>query len=211
MVLSFLVRGFLAGLAIAAPVGPTTVLLIHRIVKQSLASGYLSGTGAAMADAFFALLAGIGATLAGSYLSPHYLLIRFVGSAFLVYWGFRIFASKFAETHPLVKNQGFGGPLVSTFILSLTNPMTLLAFGTVLVITHSTGLTEHLSLLLSWMLGVGAGSLLWWICLSTFVFFYRKKFNFKILIRINQVIGTIIIIAAVGILIDFIKLTLQTV
>ncbi len=62
MILLFL-KGLLIGLAIAAPVGPIGVLCIRRTLAEGRATGFVSGLGAATADAFYGAVAGFGLTL----------------------------------------------------------------------------------------------------------------------------------------------------
>ncbi len=201
---SLIYKGFLTGLAIAAPVGPTTVLIIHRTTKHSLGSGLSSGLGAALADSLFALLAGLGAGFVAGYIQPHYIIIRLVGGIFLIYWGRRIFLSKFAESHPLVKDRGLGGPLISTVILTLTNPMTLLAFGAILVGLKSSSLNHHPAQLATWMVAVFCGSVLWWSALSGVIYPYRHKFHVDALVWINRVMGVIIVVAGLAVFGDLV-------
>jgi len=203
---SYILKGLLTGFIIAAPVGPVTVLVIHRIVKQSFGDGVLSGFGVAIADGFYGLLAGFGAGYVMHYVLPHEYLLRVFGGLFLFYWGYRIFVSKFAESHPLVKERGWGGPLVSTFILTLTNPITILAFGAVLVGMQSSGMRHHPVILLEWAIGIGLGSLCWWLLLGGIVRAYKARFNFKILIWVNRITGAIVIAAGCGIFLDLVKL-----
>jgi threonine/homoserine/homoserine lactone efflux protein len=51
MDIGFLGRGLILGFSIAAPVGPIGVLCIRRTLTEGIASGFLSGLGAATADA----------------------------------------------------------------------------------------------------------------------------------------------------------------
>ena len=57
-----LIRGLLAGLIIAAPVGPVNVLCISRTLSKGRRSGLVSGLGAAAADTFYGSIAGFGIT-----------------------------------------------------------------------------------------------------------------------------------------------------
>lgn len=209
MEISFVLKGIFTGVAIAAPVGPTTVLVIHRVTKQSWDNGFSSGLGAALADSLFASLAGIGAGFVAGYITPHYIIIRLVGGLFLIYWGLRIFKSKFAESHPLVRDKGFGGPFFSTFLLTLTNPMTLLAFAAILVGLKSSALHRHPDQLISWAVGVFLGSFLWWGLLCVMVYPHRHKFNLEVLVWINRIMGAIIVVAGGVVFIDLVRIFLH--
>ena len=51
--LELTMRGLVAGLIIAAPVGPVNVLCIQRTLEKGWRSGLLSGLGAALADTLY--------------------------------------------------------------------------------------------------------------------------------------------------------------
>ncbi len=51
MGIHFLLRGIIIGFSIAAPVGPIGVLYIRRTLTEGKVSGFVSGLGAATADA----------------------------------------------------------------------------------------------------------------------------------------------------------------
>jgi len=55
-------EGIIIGLAIAAPVGPIGVLCIRRTLADGRASGFVSGLGAATADAVYGAVAAFGLT-----------------------------------------------------------------------------------------------------------------------------------------------------
>ena len=58
MDISFLGRGIIIGLAIAAPVGPIGILCIRRTLAEGRKIGFVSGLGAASADACYGAVGG---------------------------------------------------------------------------------------------------------------------------------------------------------
>ena len=56
--LELLIRGLIAGLIIAAPVGPVNVLCMHRTLLNGWRAGVISGLGAASADGIYGAIAG---------------------------------------------------------------------------------------------------------------------------------------------------------
>ena len=60
MDLPLFLRGLVIGFSIAAPVGPIGILCIRRTLADGRASGFLSGLGAATADALYGCVAGCG-------------------------------------------------------------------------------------------------------------------------------------------------------
>ena len=60
--MSLFLEGVVIGLAVAAPVGPIGVLCIRRTLAYGRASGFVSGLGAATADAVYGSVAALGLT-----------------------------------------------------------------------------------------------------------------------------------------------------
>ncbi|HVY71914.1 MAG TPA: LysE family transporter, partial [Verrucomicrobiae bacterium] len=121
-------RGFLIGLSIAAPVGPIGVLCIRRTLASGRLAGFITGMGAASADAIYGAVAGFGLTAITSLLVGQQFWFRLLGGIFLVYLGVKTFMSKPARSSASSTNQSLAVMYVSTLFLTLTNPATILSF-----------------------------------------------------------------------------------
>ena len=64
----FFLKGLLIGFSIAAPVGPIGLLCIQRTIAYGRKSGSVSGLGAATADGFYGMVAGLGLTAVSALL-----------------------------------------------------------------------------------------------------------------------------------------------
>src|SRR5512133_448069 len=124
---SLLLKGLIIGFSIAAPVGQIGVLCIRRTLVDGRAAGFVSGLGAASADAIYGAIAGFGLTVVSSFLVSQQSWFRLVGGIFLCYLGWRIFRSVVAPVDPDGATQMTATRLVSayasTFLLTLTNPL----------------------------------------------------------------------------------------
>src|SRR5579859_318642 len=87
--MELLVRGLALGLAIAAPVGPIGVLCIRRTLADGRLIGFVSGLGAATADAFYSAVAAFGLTVVADLLVGQRVWVRLIGGLFLCYLGLR--------------------------------------------------------------------------------------------------------------------------
>ncbi len=193
MDVTYLLRGFVIGFAIAAPVGPIGVLCIRRSLAEGRAAGLVTGLGAATADAIYGSVAAFGLTFISSILIGQQQWIRLIGGLFLCYLGIRTFMAKPAAEPSSTEGTGLAGAYVSTFFLTLTNPMTILAFAAVfagLGIANATG--NYLSAALL-VLGVFFGSGLWWLLLSGGVSLFRTKLKPRALGWVNTISGIIIL------------------
>ena len=131
MEIPFLFQGVLLGFSIAAPVGPIGVLCIRRTLAEGRLTGFVSGLGAATADAIYGLVAGFGLTFVSSLLVGGQFWMRLVGGAFLCYLGARTFLAKPAQRTASATGSGLLGAYASTLVLTLTNPMTIFSFAAV--------------------------------------------------------------------------------
>src|SRR6266566_9999761 len=85
--LDLFVRGLLAGLFIAVPVGPVNVLCISRTLRKGWRAGLVSGLGAATADALYGAIAGFSINFIIQLLIREEFWIRLIGGSFLVVVG----------------------------------------------------------------------------------------------------------------------------
>ena len=187
-------KGLIIGFSIAAPVGPIGVLCIRRTLAEGRVSGFVSGMGAATADALYGCIAGFGVTYISSFLIGHQFWLRLIGALFLGSLGVRTFLSKPAETPAKAGGKGLAGAYASTLVLTLTNPVTILAFAAIfagLGLGNPGGDYAAGGLLVA---GVFLGSAAWWLFLSTGVGLFRTWFNGSRLRWVNRLSGVIIVV-----------------
>jgi threonine/homoserine/homoserine lactone efflux protein len=187
----------MVGVSIAAPVGPIGVLCIRRTLAEGRGAGFVSGLGAATADALYGCIAGFGLTFISSVLVQQRFLFRLVGGLFLCYLGVRTFLIGPAEeATPAQQNRLVRGRLLKayglTFFLTLTNPMTILSFVAVFAGLGLAGAgNDYLSAAIL-VVGVFLGSALWWLTLSGGVSILRKRFSLSTMKWVNRVSGVVI-------------------
>lgn len=190
--MAIFLQGLIIGFSIAAPVGPIGVLCIRRTLVGGRTIGFLSGLGAATADAVYGSIAGFGLTFIASFLLDQQLWFSLVGGVFLCYLGVKTFLTPPAKTAAPAKDGGLWGAYGSTFFLTLTNPATILSFAAVfaglgLANTSRSYITAGIL-----VLGVFLGSALWWLLLSGGVGLLRRQITPVWLGWVNKLSGAII-------------------
>ena len=80
-----ILKGLIIGLSIAAPVGPIGILCIRRTLNQGRLHGFISGVGAATADAVYGTVAAFGLTIVSQFLIDQRLWIQLAGGLFLIF------------------------------------------------------------------------------------------------------------------------------
>lgn len=192
MDISYLLKGLIIGFSIAAPVGPIGVLCIRRTLSEGRVSGLVSGLGAATADAIYGSIAGFGLAFISNFLVGQQGWLRLIGGLFLCYLGLKTFLAKPVEQTALAKGIGLVGAYVSTFFLTLTNPMTIISFAAIFTGLGLAGTRGNYAAAGVLVLGVFIGSALWWLILSGGVGIFREKFNPHGLQWVNRISGAII-------------------
>jgi threonine/homoserine/homoserine lactone efflux protein len=166
-------KGMGIGLAVAVPVGPIGILCIQRSLTRGFRVGFMTGLGAATADAAYGIVAAFGLGAATTILVAESAWFRVIGGAFLVALGIRIILSRadrpvFDEAQEKDPSRLASiGAFSSAFILTLANPATILSFAAIFA---ALGLAESDSQLAAgstMVAGVFLGSLLWWLVLSS--------------------------------------------
>lgn len=187
-----LMRGGLLGFAVAAPVGPIGLLCIQRTLAQGQRYGLASGLGAATADALYGSVAAFGLTLASSFLLAQRPLLALAGGLFLCYLGVRTVLASGPGPASAVGGGNLAGAYLSTFALTLMNPMTILAF---VAIFSGLGLAvqgDYAAAGLA-VIGVFIGSAVWWLLLSSAVGLLQGRLGPGLLGWVNRLAGVVIL------------------
>jgi threonine/homoserine/homoserine lactone efflux protein len=191
----FLLKGLILGLSIAAPIGPIGVLCIRRALSQGPAPAFIGGLGAAMADAIYAFAGAFALSAIAQWIVEERTVLGLLGGVFLLYLGGRTFLSK-----PNLPTLRAGGPpagawpaFLSTLLLTLANPMTILSFAAVFAgvgVPPSGIVTGHSDAALLLVAGVFLGSALWWLVLSLAIGSLRWRLGPRTLQAVNWACGT---------------------
>ena len=193
MDLSFFARGLVIGFAIAAPVGAIGLLCIRRTLADGRLAGFVSGLGAATADALYGSVAALGLTAVSSTLVAHQSAVRLIGGLFLCYLGVRTALAPPPANAARGRPRGLAAAFGSTFALTLTNPTTILSFAAVfagLGLASTAADRGSAALMVG---GVFLGSALWWLILSGAVGFFRRALTDDRMRWVNRVSGAVLV------------------
>jgi threonine/homoserine/homoserine lactone efflux protein len=192
-------NGLVIGFLVAAPVGPVGLLCIRRSIIDGRLAGFVTGLGAAVADALMASIAAFGVSTILNFLTGHKSSFQLIGGIVLLVMGvaaMRAQPKMERNTSPL-HAPNLTGAFFSTIALTLANPVTIIsllgifaAFG---VSVRTDGWIDS-----SWLvLGVFLGSTAWWAILSAFAGWFGRKLNTHLLRTIN--IGTGLVLIGFGV------------
>ena len=192
MDIAFLLKGFVIGVSIAAPIGPISMLCIRRTLAEGRLFGIVSGLGGASADAVFGCIAGFGLTFISNIMIDQQVWLRLIGGVFLCYLGIKILYAKPAKRAALSRGNGLVGAYASTFFLTLTNPMTILSFAAVFAGLGLAGTEGNYVSEGTLVSGVFIGSASWLLILCSSVDVFRERLDPRRLKWVNRISGAII-------------------
>jgi threonine/homoserine/homoserine lactone efflux protein len=209
--LALLFGGMMVGVAVAAPVGPVNLICIRRTLAFGRLNGFLSGAGAALGDGIFALIVAFGLTAVSQWILGFAGFIQTIGAFVLIGLGVHTY---FADPRPYANPEaaalpdpeadkrggGLVGAVTSTFLLTITNPATMLGFVAIFS-GFGKSLTADASYLSAAVLvgAVIAGSALWWLTLTMITGLFKVRVTRKRLVQINRISG--VVIAAFGVIV----------
>jgi Putative threonine efflux protein len=192
------IKAMIVGFCGSVAIGPIGVMCIQRTINKGRTSGLMSGAGAATADTVFAALAVFSLAVIQSIIENNQAIFYIGGGAIIALIGVRIHFSNPIKTirNPKIGKLKLVEDFVSTFFLTLTNPMTiffLLGLFTLVKLDLTTSKNSSSSVaIVLW--GVFLGASAWWILLISIVNKFRKKFRLKKLWMVNKIAGIIIFV-----------------
>lgn len=179
-------RGLAIGFALAAPVGPVGVLCVRRALADGRHAAFIAGLGAAFADTFYGAVAVFGLTVISSFLMSHSIFLRVTGGLILVIVGIRSLTMRAPFESAPACGPGLLKDFVSTFLITLTNPGTILASMGVFAAFGAFGASGSAGLSALLILGVFCGSALWWLLLSAAASAARSRLSPRALDLLNK-------------------------
>jgi threonine/homoserine/homoserine lactone efflux protein len=193
MPVHLLVEGMIIGFVVAVPVGPLGLLCINRALSSGPLTGFFSGLGVATADALAAGIVALGISLISTFLLDHQMVLRLVGGVVLCYLGIKIYGTKPSPQAPPPGDvNGLVGAYATTFLLTFSNPVTILSFIAIYAGWGVKSLSGHYLSAAFLTIGVFVGSALWWIVMFVGLTTYRDRFSAQLLGWIHKVSGAVI-------------------
>jgi putative LysE/RhtB family amino acid efflux pump len=188
-------KGIALGIAIAAPVGPIGVLCIRRTLIHGTRFGILTGIGAACADGLFGLIAAFGMVALSTWLITVKDALHLIGGTVLAVLAVRtlLHAGHIERDPETGRTEGSEiAAVVTAFLLTLSNPITILTFATAFT---AVGLAETLSIASGLILvaGVLVGSASWFTMLSFVVAATGGRLTPRTLLWIDRVAGVLLL------------------
>jgi threonine/homoserine/homoserine lactone efflux protein len=198
--------GVAMGLIAAVPIGPVNLICIRRTFAFGPVNGFMSGLGAALGDGVFAAVMGFGLTWIAQLIEGYITIIELIGGAMMVYMGYRTYISPPVPRalDDKVDSEGTNlvRAMVSTFALTVTNPVTLITFGGMFAtlggLAGGAGSFNDAGFVVAGVVGGSAG---WWLALTTLIGLFHARIDEKAMRIINRTCGVLVMGCGLAVLI----------
>ena len=202
--LLFFLKGIAAGFVVAIPIGPVAMLCIRRTLATSMISGYATGLGAAVADTLYAIIAAYGISFIADILFTNNFWFRLIGGIILCLMAARMLSAPPTESKAQDTGKLFGD-FVSALVITVTNPITLIAFGVIFTSIGVATAGDRYEWAEALIAGVFVGSATWWALLTGLTALCLRWVGELSLTWINRIsalvilaCGALIVIAAIA-------------
>lgn len=196
-----IIKGFLIGLLVSAPMGPINMLVIQRTLNRGRWHGFVSGLGATLSDLIYALITLVGLSFVADFFDKYEQGIQGVGSVILFLFGLMVF-----RVNPLRDWTPDQCPQETRYVRDFVSSF-LLTFSNVTIILILMGLYAHFSFnpladgsrfFIAGLIAFVSATFVWWYFLTALVSRLRKHFNRRGLVLLNRVVGSILMLLGAG-------------
>ena len=189
-------KGFIIGILVSAPMGPSGLLCVQRTLSKGRWYGFVSGLGAALSDIFYATITGLSIGLIVDILEVYQKPIEIFGCVVLGIFGYYIFRSK-----PIIhlEQSGDAKPsylrdFITSFLLTFSNVMIVLLFLGLFARFAFALPAKSFWIIINGLGGIALGAVVWWFTVTYVVSKMRRWFSTKGIRVLNRTVGIIIFI-----------------
>lgn len=196
LILYIILRGFVIGVLISAPMGPVGVLCIQRTMNKGRWAGFYTGLGAAISDLMYSLLAGLGLSIVIDFIEANQNPLQIAGSIVLLVFALYLLRRNPVRTLRRLKDKkkSYVQDLVTGFLFTVSNPLILfLIIGLYARFNFMLPEYDVFHYLLGYLF-IFVGAISWWFVITFFVNAVRSHFNLRSMWLVNRIIGAIILV-----------------
>ena len=177
-ILFYFFKAVFMGIISSAPIGPISMICIRKSLERGFAGTLAVSVGTAVCDGIFAAIAASGLSMMSDFVTRHESIIKIFGGLVLLYLAYsEIRSVDQYQNKGSNKNQSSLRMMAEAFIVTLFNPLTILAFAGIFATFKEAPTTPQASIALT--LGISIGALLWYLFMGCIVIAVRNKLSQK--------------------------------
>lgn len=174
--------------------GPIGILCVQRTLNKGRSSGLYTGIGAAVSDIFYCLLGGLGISVVTQFIETNSKVLQIVGSVILVIYAlYMIIHNPVNRVKDSEVNVNPTRDMITGFLFTVSNPLILfLIFPLFARFSFPNSDIPFYGIIIGYVF-IALGAMLWWAVITYAVDKVRSQFNIKSMIKINRVMGSILL------------------
>lgn len=189
--------GFLVGVLISLPMGPTNVLALQRAVERGFFGGLAAGIGVMLGDGIIALGAALGVNAISGAIRQYRTAIQIIGGLALVIAGMKLYLTRpvFASASEVERATlgDYVWDIPKMMFLTLTNPGAVLGliaiFGGV---SSFVEVASHIDVI-TMVAAIMGGSFCYWLLVSRRIGSIRHTVDERRMALINKLAGLVLV------------------
>ena len=207
--IELVLKGFIIGIVVSAPLGPVGVMCIRRTLNKGRWHGFMTGVGASFSDLIYAGITAFGMSFVFDFINNAHnmFVLQLIGGILLFVFGFYTYRSKPREYRagkrvkmrpvPVTKGKLFYN-FITGFAVTVSNPLIILLF--VAMFARLSFVLPELETMESVYAyaSVWAGALVWWVFITSVVNKLRDRFDAEGIWMFNRIIGCVVMLVSVA-------------
>lgn len=190
-----LLKAFILGICVAAPLGPVAVMVVQRTLCCSRKAGFFTGLGGVTVDTTWAAVGLLALGAIRDFVNWHQEVIMIAGGALIA-----VFGAVMLLSNPFARAEGktdTGGKMIAytaqTAACAFANPAALAVMLAMLAVFKLDASSLHLPVLAVLPAVFAGGSFYWYVVSGIFAHF-GNRLNLKTLLWINRVAGALVLV-----------------
>jgi threonine/homoserine/homoserine lactone efflux protein len=183
------------GLAVAAPVGPMSLLCMRRTLAGGWGQGLMIGLGIAAGDGAYAAIAALGLAGVSALMVAWRQPLHLAAGLLLIWLGLKsLLRRPQADAAQPVRSLAEAplGLLAGSLLMTLANPMTIVMFAAVFAALAPRQGLDPASAGVT-VAGVFSGSLAWWLGVVAIVSLFRQAIGAHARAWIDRISGVLLV------------------
>lgn len=194
----FITKGLMIGFAMAAIVGPITIMCIQRTISVGFRIGFLTGMGSSVANFIYCIIVVVCLVDVSEFMLAYEGLAAGIGGLVLAYLALITFKSNSLVSIKTNTNDVSSfNSFITGFFISVASPLTIFIFLSLYTSMELEFIPSYeYQCALFMASGVLLGSIVWWLVLAGVVEKMRNYFSENMLKNINFIsIGMLLILS----------------
>lgn len=190
-----IIKGLFIGFVASISIGPTAFTTVQRTINNGKLRGLIMGFGVAIADTILAIIATLSINSIFTIIESYQIPIRIIGGVIILSVGYRLLRQKSYMQNPEIKGKisTYTTDFLSTFLLALSNPVTIVIYALLFTTFSIIFNNENLFELLELCGGIFIGANLWWGLIVFSTNLISGRLWLKDSQRLNKSFGSIVI------------------